>query len=300
MFSELQTQMEHKPQLKYIVLATILVLLVGIFIRFDLFSKISKKTSNIIDNVRSTPKADINDIVDLSIGTTPTTTKKLYKYIEVVNSCGPHYEGVCVNARSGPGSNFPVTLKLRTGVVLKVADEVVNNDGRTWYKVVFNELIRFPERITGDLYVATDVVREFENEGEVNVVTDPAMETKWILVDISEQTLYAYDGEVLFMKQTVSTGLELTPTSVGVFSIHRKTPSRYMQGPTPGQSNQFYDLPGVPWDMYFSNDGSVIHGAYWHNNFGRQWSHGCVNLPLDKARELYEWTPVGTPVVIRE
>lgn len=300
MFSELQTQMEHKPQLKYIVLATILVLLVGIFIRFDLFSKISKKTSNIIDNVRSTPKADINDIVDLSIGTTPTTTKKLYKYIEVVNSCGPHYEGVCVNARSGPGSNFPVTLKLRTGVVLKVADEVVNNDGRTWYKVVFNELIRFPERITGDLYVATDVVREFENEGEVNVVTDPAMETRWILVDISEQTLYAYDGEVLFMKQTVSTGLELTPTSVGVFSIHRKTPSRYMQGPTPGQSNQFYDLPGVPWDMYFSNDGSVIHGAYWHNNFGRQWSHGCVNLPLDKARELYEWTPVGTPVVIRE
>lgn len=300
MFSELQTQMDHKPQLKYIVLATILVLLVGIFIRFDLFSKISKKTSNIINNVRSNPKADINDIVDLSIGTTPTTTKKLYKYIEVINSCGPHYEGVCVNARSGPGSNFAVTLKLRTGVVLKVADEVVNNDGRTWYKVVFNELIRFPERITGDLYVATDVVREFENEGEVNVVTDPAMETKWILVDISEQTLYAYDGEVLFMKQTVSTGLELTPTSVGVFSIHRKTPSRYMQGPTPGQSNQFYDLPGVPWDMYFSNDGSVIHGAYWHNNFGRQWSHGCVNLPLDKARELYEWTPVGTPVVIRE
>ncbi len=300
MFSELQTQMEHKPQLKYIVLVTILVLLVGIFIRFDLFSKISKKTSNIISNSGSTPKADINNIVDLSIGTTPTTTKKLYKYIEVINSCGPHYEGVCVNARSGPGSNFPVTLKLRTGVVLKVADEVVNNDGRTWYKVVFNELIRFPERITGDLYVATDVVREFENEGEVNVVTDPAMETKWILVDISEQTLYAYDGEVLFMKQTVSTGLELTPTSVGVFSIHRKTPSRYMQGPTPGQSNQFYDLPGVPWDMYFSNDGSVIHGAYWHNNFGRQWSHGCVNLPLDKARELYEWTPVGTPVVIRE
>lgn len=300
MFSELQTQMEHKPQLKYIVLVTILVLLVGIFIRFDLLSKVSKKTSSIINNSRSTPKADINDIVDLSIGTTPTTTKKLYKYIEVINSCGPHYEGVCVNARSGPGSNFPVTLKLRTGVVLKVADEVVNNDGRTWYKVVFNELIRFPERITGDLYVATDVVREFENEGEVNVVTDPAMETKWILVDISEQTLYAYDGEVLFMKQTVSTGLELTPTSVGVFSIHRKTPSRYMQGPTPGQSNQFYDLPGVPWDMYFSNDGSVIHGAYWHNNFGRQWSHGCVNLPLDKARELYEWTPVGTPVVIRE
>lgn len=292
--------MEHKPQLKYIVLVTILVLLVGIFIRFDLFSKISKKTSNIISNSGSTPKADINNIVDLSIGTTPTTTKKLYKYIEVINSCGPHYEGVCVNARSGPGSNFPVTLKLRTGVVLKVADEVVNNDGRTWYKVVFNELIRFPERITGDLYVATDVVREFENEGEVNVVTDPAMETKWILVDISEQTLYAYDGEILFMKQTVSTGLELTPTSVGVFSIHRKTPSRYMQGPTPGQSNQFYDLPGVPWDMYFSNDGSVIHGAYWHNNFGRQWSHGCVNLPLDKARELYEWTPVGTPVVIRE
>jgi hypothetical protein len=309
MFSELQKQMETKSRLKYIVSATILVLFVGIFIRFDLHSKLISGIKNDgtsignfigINSSKNKQKPDIDSIVDLNIGNTPTTTKRLYKYIEVINSCGPHYEGVCVNARSGPATTFPATLKLRTGVVLRVADEVTNNEGRMWYKVVFDEFIRYPERIKGDLYVAADLVRVFEDQGETNIVSDPAVDTKWILVDISDQKLYAYDGETLFMNQTVSTGLELTPTNVGVFSVNRKTPSRYMQGPTPSQSDQFYDLPGVPWDLYFGSDGSVIHGAYWHNNFGRQWSHGCVNLPLDKARELYEWAPVGTPVVVRQ
>jgi len=48
--------------------------------------------------------------------------------------------------------------------------------------------------------------------------------------------------------------------------------------------------------MYFSNDtvpktdGYSLHGAYWHNNFGHPMSHGCVNLPVPDAEELYYWT----------
>ena len=73
-----------------------------------------------------------------------------------------------------------------------------------------------------------------------------------------------------------------------------------MQGPIPGVSDDVYDLPGVPWTMYFTYDGAAIHGAYWHNDFGAQHSHGCVNLPPDKAEQLYDWTPLGTPVLVRD
>ena len=73
-----------------------------------------------------------------------------------------------------------------------------------------------------------------------------------------------------------------------------------MQGPIPGQTNDDYDLPGVPWTMYFTDDGAAIHGAYWHDEFGFQHSHGCVNLPLNLARKLYEWTPLGTLVIVQQ
>ncbi|MFH1188669.1 MAG: L,D-transpeptidase [bacterium] len=49
-----------------------------------------------------------------------------------------------------------------------------------------------------------------------------------------------------------------------------------------------YDLPGVPFDMYFDG-GRALHGAYWHNSFGSVRSHGCVNLPLDAAEWLWFW-----------
>ena len=84
-------------------------------------------------------------------------------------------------------------------------------------------------------------------------------------------------GEELAMEIDISTGLELTPTPRGTFTVFRKTPSRYMQGPLPGIANDYYDLPGVPWNLYFTEQGAVIHGAYWHDSFGSPYSHGCVN-----------------------
>jgi lipoprotein-anchoring transpeptidase ErfK/SrfK len=98
----------------------------------------------------------------------------------------------------------------------------------------------------------------------------------------------------------ISTGLELTPTPRGEFKVYLKTPTRYMQGPLPGISNQYYDLPGVPWNLYFTKEGAVIHGAYWHQSFGKPYSHGCVNVDPLLARTLYEWTDLGTSVVVRD
>ena len=102
------------------------------------------------------------------------------------------------------------------------------------------------------------------------------------------------------MEMVISTGLELTPTPRGTFSVFKKTPSRYMQGPLPGLPYDYYDLPGVPWNLYFTHEGAVIHGAYWHNSFGSRYSHGCVNLPPDEAKKLYDWAVLGTTVIVQD
>ena len=60
-----------------------------------------------------------------------------------------------------------------------------------------------------------------------------------------------------------------------------------------------YNLPNVPWTMYFYG-GYAIHGAYWHNNFGQRMSHGCVNMKPNEAKWLFNWTPKGTLVVVRK
>lgn len=232
---------------------------------------------------------------------TPPQEPVELSYIEVTDGCSPYFGGACVNVRSGPGTEHAAVWKLRSGVVLQTSERVEAED-RTWYKLAFdNEWLRYPERAQGDLYVAGDFVTAFTHTGPEELAEGESRPTaKRIVVDRSEQKLYAYDGEQLVMEEPVSTGLELTPTPRGNFVIFKKTPSRYMQGPIEGISEDEYDLPGVPWNLYFTHQGGAIHGAYWHDRFGEQWSHGCVNLPLTKAYELYEWAELGTPVLVRD
>ena len=257
-------------------------------------------------NVFNTPKAEAPVLVTASSSVpeqtpAPTATSTdlgNFQYVEVTDSCSPYYVGTCVRVRSGPGTQYSEVERLRTGVVLKVST-LVTEDGHGWYKVSQDPTLRFPERVTSDWYVSAENVQLFTDPGEEDAPLGMvATTTKRIVVDISKETLYAYDGDTIFMQEPISTGLELTPTADGVFSVFKKTPSRYMQGPIPGLSDQVYDLPGVPWDLYFTADGSVIHGAYWHDHFGEPWSHGCVNLSPQNAKKLYEWADLGTPVII--
>ncbi len=229
----------------------------------------------------------------------PTEPPFLFPYIEVIDSCGPYYQGECVLLRSGPGTEYPVVARLRIGVVLKV-EETILVEGKKWHKIALDEEIRYPERVTSDWYVAADAVDLLYDDGDHRIKAgEVATTSKHILVDLSEQKLYAYEKDELFMEQSISTGLELTPTPLGTFTIYKMTPRRYMQGPLPGVSGDYYDLPGVPWNLYFTTDGAVIHGAYWHDHFGQRWSHGCINLPLDKAKDLYFWAELGTQVTVK-
>lgn len=225
--------------------------------------------------------------------------KVLFEYVEVEGGCGPYFKEQCVNMRSGPGEDYPVVLRLRNGVVLKVGGKV-ERDGRTWYKIVFNEWLRYPDRVTGDWYVAADYVKVLLDEGDQDHSNGNSSSTKYIVVERSKQKLFAYERGVLFMEESISTGRDLTPTPRGAFTVYKKTPSRYMQGPIPGITDKYYDLPGVPWNLYFTDEGAVIHGAYWHDNFGRPSSNGCVNLPVEKSKKLYLWADVGTKVIVRD
>ncbi|MBI5944797.1 MAG: L,D-transpeptidase family protein [Chloroflexi bacterium] len=110
----------------------------------------------------------------------------------------------------------------------------------------------------------------------------------WIDVDLSQQRVYAYDGDTVVNSFIVSTGTWQTPTVTGQYHIWIKLVSTPMSGPG-------YYLPGVPYTMYFYK-GYALHGTYWHNNFGTPMSHGCVNLSIPDAEWLYNFSSVGTLV----
>ncbi len=116
---------------------------------------------------------------------------------------------------------------------------------------------------------------------------------KWIDINLSSQTLTAYQGNTAIFWSTVSTGKWGTPTVVGTYSIYTKYRYDHMQG---GYGANYYNLPNVPYVMYFYR-GYALHGTYWHTNFGTPQSHGCVNLTISDAGWLYNWAPVGTKVV---
>lgn len=233
------------------------------------------------------------------ISKTPEPEPTLFPFIEIVRSCNHASIGVCASVYTAPSIHAPTSGTLRTGVVLKVSDMFME-ENELWYRVTFDEWIRYPHRIDGTWYVRGVDARLFFDEGQTAQSTDTKVTQKRIVVDRSAQTLSAYNNDELFMHITISTGLLLTPTPRGTFTIFKKTPSRYMQGPLPGISTQYYDLPGVPWTLYFTEQGGAIHGAYWHNNFGRPWSHGCVNVPLKDAETLYRWADIGTIVIVHD
>jgi lipoprotein-anchoring transpeptidase ErfK/SrfK len=98
------------------------------------------------------------------------------------------------------------------------------------------------------------------------------------------------------MTALVSTG-KWHPTPTGDFTIWEKIRATRMTG---GEGADFYDLPNVPYVMFFGGsgvpdgDGFSLHGAYWHDNFGHPMSHGCVNMRIVDAEKLYDWADPPT------
>lgn len=114
---------------------------------------------------------------------------------------------------------------------------------------------------------------------------------KEIVVDLSDQRVYAFENGELVFSVLVSTGLPATPTVQGDYKIYLRHDSQTMSGPG-------YYLPGVQWVQYFYQ-GYGFHGTYWHENYGQPMSHGCVNMTNADAYWLYRWATIGTAVHVR-
>lgn len=116
---------------------------------------------------------------------------------------------------------------------------------------------------------------------------------KWVDVNLSTQTMVAYEGQTPVYTARVSSGVYKHPTVVGTYRVYAKYRTTRMQG---GEGVEHYDIPNVPYTLYFYS-GYALHGAFWHNNFGHPMSHGCVNLSVNDSKWMYDWAPIGTMVV---
>lgn len=131
---------------------------------------------------------------------------------------------------------------------------------------------------------------------------------KSVTVNLTRQQMLVYEGGEIVRVMPTSTGVApdwVTPT--GTFWIYRKVPDDHMKGGLPGTKDS-WDVRHVPWAQYIYG-GIAIHGAWWNHRFGTPLSHGCIQLATrtfhpdaenipDNARWLYDFTDIGTPVIV--
>ena len=122
----------------------------------------------------------------------------------------------------------------------------------------------------------------------------------WIDVDLSTQSLVAYEGDTPVYATLVSTGRvrnENNPllnhsTPAGKYRILSKHVSATMDGDHAVFGA--YSLEDVPYVQFFQG-AYALHGAFWHDRFGKPASHGCINLAPEDARWLFDWTSPEVP-----
>jgi lipoprotein-anchoring transpeptidase ErfK/SrfK len=134
-----------------------------------------------------------------------------------------------------------------------------------------------------------------------DLAADSESKQKRIVVDVSEQRMYVYEGEKVRWKWVVSTGEPGRPTAIGQFAVQSKIPMAYA-------STWNLDMPhwlGIYWSGPLENG---IHALptqrhtglkLWDGFLGQRVSYGCVILSEDNARKLYKWAKIGTPVTIQ-
>jgi lipoprotein-anchoring transpeptidase ErfK/SrfK len=122
--------------------------------------------------------------------------------------------------------------------------------------------------------------------------------TRWIDVSIMSQTLVLYEGSDAVYATLISSGRDgigdpktTLSTPQGTFRIYQKHVTTTMDS---NVADKEFELRDVPWVMYFKG-GYALHGAYWHDDFGRARSHGCLNLAPIDARFVFNWTLPDVP-----
>ena len=131
---------------------------------------------------------------------------------------------------------------------------------------------------------------------------------KVITLNLTLQEGVFYDNGCVVKATPITTGRSGLRTPTGDYSVFYKTSPFTMVSPWPLGSPDWYPTTVVQWVLEFA-DGYFLHDAYWENQnaFGpgsdndvdQDWaSHGCVHIPTALMPWLYNWTPLGAPVII--
>ncbi len=199
-----------------------------------------------------------------------------------------------------PRYSSTVAYRLYYSTTHWVNRSMVDDSGHTWYELT-------DDRINDRYYVPAAALRLI-TASELAPLS-PSITDKLIHIDTTAETLSALENGIVVFNARISSGITFTDsntgqlkdfrTPLGRYAIYRKRPSRHMAAGD-GVADDSYDLPGVPWVSYF-NGGMAIHGTYWHNDYGRAWSHGCINARPEDAKWIYRWSlplaPADRPLV---
>ena len=159
---------------------------------------------------------------------------------------------------------------------------VQESEGNTWLMIAANEWM--------DYHQVARVIPRTSRPDDM-----PA--GRWIEINLDEQTLAVYEDDQLKFATVISSGTGAWATRPGLFQIYEKFDVETMSGFTEADRSDYYYLEDVPWTMYF-DEKRALHGAYWHDSFGYQRSHGCVNLSLGDAHWIFDWAQNGEYVYV--
>jgi lipoprotein-anchoring transpeptidase ErfK/SrfK len=127
-----------------------------------------------------------------------------------------------------------------------------------------------------------------------------------ITVSVQGQRLIAYDRARVLVDTPVTTGRPALPTDIGAMRVLHKDSPWTMQSPWPKGSPEWYPDTVVQMVLWFTKNGEGLHDASWQpvstlgpgSQDGPFASHGCIHLPLAAVTTLFNWAPIGTPVVV--
>jgi hypothetical protein len=191
-----------------------------------------------------------------------------------------------------PDHSSSVTYRLYYGSTYWVKTSETDADGNIWYSFVDEKWGRIHYANATHFHLCTEMELE-------PISPEIPNDLKRIEVNLADQVLTAFEKETPVLLVKVSTGAHYRDgdfsTPSGHYITNRKRPTRHMASYIPSSTSN-YDLPGVPWVTYLTKAGVSFHGTYWHNDYGRPRSHGCINMTPDAARWLYRWTLPAVPI----
>lgn len=189
------------------------------------------------------------------------------------------------DAHEEPDPATPVAQRLYFETVHWIMGASAGEDGETWYRLM-------DDKWNLSYHIPARYMRLLLDDELAPLSPNVPGSEKRIEVNLTRQLVMAYERSRLVFAARTSTGSQYRSgrwtTPIGQFITSYKRPTRHMAAGDIASNG--FDLPGVPWVLYITKSGISFHGTYWHNDYGRPRSHGCINLTPQAAKWLYRWT----------